>query len=164
MLLYTSMLLVYCLGNFLLVRPVDQQRRQLEVTFYFRWCIMGSGVGLIARDSRLAMTVVVESWVIHYSLDLMLLTGNFYCLDFKCLLFEEHFLFLSACLGVSKYLNLHLKLHFSAICNKQNYKIFYPLGWIIMTIQVTLKQVNFEKLIWTLLMWHKELIEEIREP
>ena len=63
---YTSILLVHCLHNFLSVRPVDQQRRQvrsvdqqrrqvrsvdqqrrqLEVIFYFRCCIMGwGGVG-----------------------------------------------------------------------------------------------------------------------
>ena len=57
-----------------------------------------------------------------------------------------------------------MKLRFSAIYNKQNYKISCPSGWIIVVLQVTFKQVNFEKLIWTLLMWHKELIAEIRVP
>ena len=61
LLAYTSAILVHCLGNFLLLRPVDQQRRQLELMFYSRCCIMGSGVGVLARRIRVAMVVVVES-------------------------------------------------------------------------------------------------------
>ena len=47
--------------SFLSIRPVYQQRRQLAVRFYSKCCIMRSRVGvLVARQSRLAMTVVVE--------------------------------------------------------------------------------------------------------
>ena len=42
---------------------------------------VGSGVGLLTRKIRLAITVMVESWITCYSLDLMVLTINFYCLD-----------------------------------------------------------------------------------
>ena len=55
------MVLVHCLGNFLSVRPVNQLGRQVEVIFYFRCCIIGSGVGSLARKIMLAMTVVAES-------------------------------------------------------------------------------------------------------
>ena len=34
---YTSVLVYYCMGSSLSVRPVDQQRRQLAVTFYSTW-------------------------------------------------------------------------------------------------------------------------------
>ena len=39
---------------------------KMEVTFYFRYCIMGSGVGTLSRKTRLALAVVV--WITHYSL------------------------------------------------------------------------------------------------
>ena len=61
-----SVLLVHCLGNILSVRLVDQ---------------MGSGVGLLAMEFRVAMAAVVELWITHYSLDSMLLASNFYCLN-----------------------------------------------------------------------------------
>ena len=51
---YTSMLLVHCLGDLCILRLVDQQRRQLEVIFYFKCYIMGSGAGLLVREIRLA--------------------------------------------------------------------------------------------------------------
>ena len=46
---------------FFSVRPGDQQRRQLEVIFDSRSCIMESGVALLARKTRVAMTVMEES-------------------------------------------------------------------------------------------------------
>ena len=58
---YISPLLVHYLDNFLLVRPMDQQKTQLEVVFYLKCCIMGSVVGLLATEIRLAVTVVVKS-------------------------------------------------------------------------------------------------------
>ena len=78
---YTSVLWIDFLGNFPSVRLVDQQRRQIEVIFYSRYCIIRSGVGILAREIRLAMTVVVESWITHYSLDPMVWPSNFHCLD-----------------------------------------------------------------------------------
>ena len=39
------------------------------------------GVGILAWKIRLAMTVVVESWITHYSLDPMVWPSNFHCLD-----------------------------------------------------------------------------------
>ena len=42
---------------------------------------MGSGIGVLANEIRLAMTVVVESWITHHSSDSMVLTCNFDCLD-----------------------------------------------------------------------------------
>ena len=70
-------LLIYFLGNFSLVKPVDQQRRQLEVVFYSRCYIMGSGVGILARKISLALRGVVGSWITHYSLDAMVWPSNF---------------------------------------------------------------------------------------
>ena len=67
--------------NFLSVRPVDLQRWQLEVMFYFRCCIMGLGVGLLVRDISLAMAVVMGSWITQNSLDPTVLTSNIYWLD-----------------------------------------------------------------------------------
>ena len=77
------------LGNIPLVTLMDQWRRQMEVVFYARCCMMGSGVGILARKFRLAMTVVVESWITHYGLQ----PSNFHCLD--CFSSEKHFSFLS---------------------------------------------------------------------
>ena len=94
LLVYTSTLSVHCLGNFLSVRPMDQHERQLEVIFYFRRCILWPGVGLLARQIRLAMTVVVKSWITHYSLDPIVLTSNSSCMD-RVFLFEKYFSFLS---------------------------------------------------------------------
>ena len=76
LLAHASALLVHCLGNYFSVRPVYQWRRQLKVTFYSRSCVMGSGVVVLARTIRLAMTVVVKSQITHYSLDAMFSTNN----------------------------------------------------------------------------------------
>ena len=65
------------LGNFLLVRLMYQQRRQMEVTIHCRCCIKRLGLSILARKIRLAMTVVVESWTTHYSSDPMVLTKWF---------------------------------------------------------------------------------------
>ena len=59
----TWVVIAYSLGNFLYVRPVDQQRSQLEEMFYSTCWIMGSGVGGLARKIRVAMTAVLESWI-----------------------------------------------------------------------------------------------------
>ena len=40
----------------------------MEVKFYSRCCIMGSGVGTLSRKTRLAFGVVVESHIIAYVL------------------------------------------------------------------------------------------------
>ena len=42
------------MGVSLSVRPVDQQRRQLAVRFYFKWYCAMSGVAVLARSFRLA--------------------------------------------------------------------------------------------------------------
>ena len=78
---YISMLLVHFLGNFPSVRLVDQWKRQMEMIFYSRCYIMESGVGILARKIMLAMTVVVESWITHCSLDPMVWQSSFHCLD-----------------------------------------------------------------------------------
>ena len=44
LLLYISVLLYYCMGISLLIRPVDQQRRQLAVRFFSKWYCAKSGV------------------------------------------------------------------------------------------------------------------------
>ena len=45
------------------VRPVDQQRRQLAVSFYSKWSCATSGVDVLARRFRLASNryIVCES-------------------------------------------------------------------------------------------------------
>ena len=48
------------MGTFPSVGAVDQQRKQLALRFYSRWYIMNSGVGILARQIRLAMKRVVE--------------------------------------------------------------------------------------------------------
>ena len=68
------LLLVHFLGNFLPVKPVDQRRRQMEKTFYSVCCIMGLRAGILARKISLAMTVMMESWITHYSLYPVVLT------------------------------------------------------------------------------------------
>ena len=67
--------------------------------FYFKCCIMASEVGLLAREIRLAMTVVVELWITHYSLDPMVLTSNFHCVDEVFLVRETFFILKCAYLG-----------------------------------------------------------------
>ena len=47
----------------------------------FRYYIIGSGVGLLARKTMLVMKLVVESRMTNYRLDPMVLTNDFYCLD-----------------------------------------------------------------------------------
>ena len=102
---------------------------------------MGSGVGLLARKIRLAMTMVMESWIKHYSLDLMVFTSNFY-LDEVFFVWETFFILKCACLGAFGYLNLHWKLLFPAICSMQNSKIICLSDSIIVTLLVLLKWVN----------------------
>ena len=46
----------------------------MEVTFYCRCCIVGSGVCILARKISLAMTVMVESCITNSRLDPMALT------------------------------------------------------------------------------------------
>ena len=53
--------------------------------------------------------------ITHCNVDPMVLTINFYCLDLVFLVRETFFILMCVCLGASKYLNLHLKLHFPAI-------------------------------------------------
>ena len=43
------------MGISLSVRPVDQQQRQLAVTFYCRWYYVGSGVGVSGRRTGAAL-------------------------------------------------------------------------------------------------------------
>ena len=45
----------YCMGIFLLVRPLDQQRKQLAVTPYCKWCYAMSEINALARRFRLAL-------------------------------------------------------------------------------------------------------------
>ena len=56
---HTAPDLVPYMGSFLSVTPVDQKQRQLAVRFYCRWCIMRSGVSVLASKIRLVMTVVI---------------------------------------------------------------------------------------------------------
>ena len=80
--MYTSMLLVHCLGNFLSVRPVDQHTATgSDILFYFRHCIMEPGVGLLARRIQLAITVLLKSQITHYSLGPIVLRSDFSCMD-----------------------------------------------------------------------------------
>ena len=51
--MYTSFLAVHCISSFLLVRAVDQKRRQLTVRFYSRWYIIRTGVGVLAKKIKL---------------------------------------------------------------------------------------------------------------
>ena len=74
LLAYTAAHLIYFLCKYLSVRPVDQWIRKMEVTSCSRCCIMGSGVDILAWKINLAMTVVVESWITHCSLDPMVST------------------------------------------------------------------------------------------
>ena len=49
------------MSSFLLVGQVDQERRQLAMRFYSSWYVMSSGVNVLAREIKLAMTMgVVE--------------------------------------------------------------------------------------------------------
>ena len=52
---YISVIVFYCMGIFLSVRPVDQQRKQLAVTSYSKWCYAMSEIDVLARRFRLAL-------------------------------------------------------------------------------------------------------------
>ena len=52
-----------------------------------------------------------------------------------------------ACLGASKYPNLHFKLRFPVIYSMQNYIIFCPVVSILKALQLTLNRVNFYHII-----------------
>ena len=54
LLAYISVIVEYCIGIYLLVRPVDQQRRQLAVRFQAEWYCATSEVDVLARGFRLA--------------------------------------------------------------------------------------------------------------
>ena len=47
--LFGSTIMVHCISNFLLVRPADQQWRQLEVRFYSMCYIMWSRSGVLPQ-------------------------------------------------------------------------------------------------------------------
>ena len=70
-----------------------------------------------------------------------------------CTVIGKTFFFKCACLGDSKYHNLHLKSRFPAIHSIQSYKIFCSSGLIIGTLQVMLKRVNFYHIVFHDLTW-----------
>ena len=77
LLAYTSTILIHFLGNCVSVRLVDQQRRQMEVTFHSRCCIMGSGVGILTRKIRLALTFFNHKCAcLGVSLNTLIFAGN----------------------------------------------------------------------------------------
>ena len=143
LLAYTSTLLIHFQGNFFAVRLVDQWKRQMEIKFYSRWCIMGSGVGILAKKITLAMTVVVESWITHCSLDSMVWKCNFHSLDY---VFPHRGTFLirkCACLCTS----LNTLIFIGNRIFKQSTICRIFCRSIIVVLQVTLKLVNFYYLI-----------------
>lgn len=60
LLAYISASVVHFISHFLLVRPGEQQHRQLDVRFYCRCCIMRLLVRSLAKKTRFALTVMVE--------------------------------------------------------------------------------------------------------
>ena len=62
---YISALILYCMGISLSVRPVDQQPRQLAVSFYSKWYFAKSGIDVLARLFRLAL----NKYIIRESAD-----------------------------------------------------------------------------------------------
>ena len=56
---YTSPLLIHSLGNRVFVRLVNQRSREMEEVFYSRGGIMGSGVRILPKKIRLAVTAMV---------------------------------------------------------------------------------------------------------
>ena len=81
--------------------------------------------------------------ITHCNVDPMVLTINFYCLDLVFLVRETFFILMCVCLGASKYLNLHLKLHFPAIYCMENYKVLCLSGSNIMAFQDDTKTSKF---------------------
>ena len=70
----------------------------MQVTFYSKCCIMGSGVGTLGRKIRLAMTVMVESQIGHYSYSYHrdhILDQVIFIVWIMYFLLEKHFSFLS---------------------------------------------------------------------
>ena len=51
---YISIIISYCMGISLLIRPVDQQQRQLAVRFYSKWYYAISRIDVLAWRFRLA--------------------------------------------------------------------------------------------------------------
>ena len=80
-------------AGFVLVRPVDQQRQQLAVRFYAKWYFVRSGVGILARQIRLAMTRVLEPQITYHSLSPLVLTKYFFIVEIKFFTFKKHFSF-----------------------------------------------------------------------
>ena len=60
LLAYISASVVHFISHFLLVRPGEQQEKQLDVRFYRRCCIMRLLVSSLAKKTRLALTVTME--------------------------------------------------------------------------------------------------------
>ena len=70
----------------------------MQVTFYSKCCIMGSGVGTLGRKIGLAMTVMVESRIRHYSYSYHgdhILDQVIFIVWIMYFLLEKHFSFLS---------------------------------------------------------------------
>ena len=60
---YIFLLVEYCMGFSLLVRLVDQQRRQLAVRFYSNWYCAMAGVNVLATRFMLAL----NKYIVHES-------------------------------------------------------------------------------------------------
>ena len=88
-----STIIVHCMDNFLSVRPENQRRRQLEVRFYSRSCIIqGDQLGYSSGGR-----------IINYILQHMLYVFNevFVVIWIKCFLSKKHFSFLSLVVWVA---------------------------------------------------------------
>ena len=90
------------------------KKRPLAMRLYSRLYILRSGVCLLARKIRLAMTVVVGN-------------HNFCCLDQGIIVFITWIKFFIRKIFFILYSSYHKWLqHFLAICGRQNFRNLYP--------------------------------------
>ena len=90
---------LYSMGSFPLVRQVHHWQRQPAVNLYYRWCIMRSGVGVLARKIKFTMTVMVEPQITYFSFNHWI----------KFFSFKKYFSFLNL---VAKWLWLNNLIYF----------------------------------------------------
>ena len=134
---------------FVLVRQMDQQRQQLAVRFYAKWYFVRSGVGILARQIRLAMTRMLEPQTKYHSLSLLVLTKCFLLLGLSFSHSKNIFHSKSNCyMALTRYLNLHWKMHFPAIYSMQSFNNFCPSGATMVCIWAKRKLVKFYRNFW----------------
>ena len=100
------MLIVHCIGNFLLATSENQQRSEIN---WKKGFTLGP---ILASKIRLAIAVVLEPLIIYYSLYPMVLTKCILLFGLSVSLSKNICIFKCECSSGANNLNLHLEIVF----------------------------------------------------